>query len=468
MTRRWSRRVEALAPAVPAPDRVPDRGRARPAGLGPTVSTSPTSRGRSTPSAPSAHRADGIEHLVVFPMYKQNGSRDTCFEALICAPVARVDRRARAHALRQPEVRPGGAARLHPRLRQRVRGPVPRDGLVRRRAGRTTSVRSSATARPSACAGSPGRRPTCCGLNLPPDAALMLASPAVSAAGLHPLGPDPRPRPQPRRAAVRPVHDPPARAVLDVLAGGAALRPDRVRARLSTLERDGARSRATSSTRSCSTGCCGSRSPAARVRNYDGLGGQLLFAYLHRHGQCTGPTTSSRSSGSAVGGRRAGLHEEVAELYRPASTARSSGTGRRPTTSSPRAWRRRTGSRWAAGARDFEDVEDPRPYVDHVLDDEFPLSIFYSSLKAKLAAVTSSPGPRLRAPTTPRPSTRRCSRRSRAPTSATRRATATMRTPARAERVRGAVRRAGRGVLRVQRNRRERALAAAAAGRGRR
>ncbi len=22
----------------------------------------------------------------------------------------------------------------------------------------------------------------------------------------------------------------------------------------------------------------------ARVRNYDGLGGQLLFAYLHRHG----------------------------------------------------------------------------------------------------------------------------------------------------------------------------------------
>jgi hypothetical protein len=32
------------------------------------------------------------------------------------------------------------------------------------------------------------------------------------------------------------------------------------------------------------------------------------------------------------------------------------------------------------------EVEDPRVYVDLVLDDEFPLSIFYASLKAKLAA----------------------------------------------------------------------------------
>ena len=44
------------------------------------------------------------------------------------------------------------------------------------------------------------------------------------------------------------------------------------------------------------------------------------------------------------------------------------------------------GSRWHAPARDFTHVEDPRPYVDHVLEDEFPLSLFYTSLKAKLAA----------------------------------------------------------------------------------
>ena len=42
------------------------------------------------------------------------------------------------------------------------------------------------------------------------------------------------------------------------------------------------------------------------------------------------------------------------------------------------------GSRWAREVRDFADVEDPRPYIDEVLDDEFPLSMFYSSLKGKL------------------------------------------------------------------------------------
>ena len=45
-----------------------------------------------------------------------------------------------------------------------------------------------------------------------------------------------------------------------------------------------------------------------------------------------------------------------------------------------------SGSKWAAGARELPELADPRPYVDLVLDDEFPLSIFYSSLKTKLAA----------------------------------------------------------------------------------
>ena len=40
-----------------------------------------------------------------------------------------------------------------------------------------------------------------------------------------------------------------------------------------------------------------------------------------------------------------------------------------------------------AGVRQFTEVEDPRPYCDLVLPDEFPLSIFYSTLKTKLGAV---------------------------------------------------------------------------------
>jgi hypothetical protein len=36
--------------------------------------------------------------------------------------------------------------------------------------------------------------------------------------------------------------------------------------------------------------------------------------------------------------------------------------------------------------RDFAEIEDPRPYVDEVLPDEFPLSLFYASLQNKLVA----------------------------------------------------------------------------------
>ena len=43
-----------------------------------------------------------------------------------------------------------------------------------------------------------------------------------------------------------------------------------------------------------------------------------------------------------------------------------------------------TSSKWARDVRAFADVEDPRPYIDEVQDDEFPLSMFYSSLKGKL------------------------------------------------------------------------------------
>ena len=74
-----------------------------------------------------------------------------------------------------------------------------------------------------------------------------------------------------------------------------------------------------------------------------------------------------------------------------ASTAPSSSTGPPPTTwwqptcppQSARAGRQALAS--------FADVEDPRPYVDEVLDDEFPLSMFYTSLRAKLAPVLTRP-----------------------------------------------------------------------------
>ena len=81
---------------------------------------------------PEQGREDGRLHLAFFPMYKQNGSPDTCFETvLVRVPWPDVDRGAGGDALRQPEVRAGRARRRDARLRQRVRGPVPRAGRGR-------------------------------------------------------------------------------------------------------------------------------------------------------------------------------------------------------------------------------------------------------------------------------------------------------------------------------------------------
>ena len=95
-------------------------------------------------------------------MYKQNGSRDTCFEALIIRVpwpdwIAELER-----------TRYDNPKFVPVELLDGTRGYdsecavlFPETVSVGRAPGRTTSARSSATARPSACAGSPARRPTC-------------------------------------------------------------------------------------------------------------------------------------------------------------------------------------------------------------------------------------------------------------------------------------------------------------------
>jgi hypothetical protein len=124
----------------------------------------------------------------------------------------------------------------------------------------------------------------------------------------------------------------------------------------------------------------------SRVRNYDGLGGQLLFAYLHRHGYLHWTDNRLTIDWDRVGDGVAALRGEVEDLYRLGIDRTklqhwAAAHDLVAASVAPAA-----GSKWTAAVRDFTDVEDPRPYVDLVGDDEFPLSIFYSSLKAKLAA----------------------------------------------------------------------------------
>ncbi|MFG1960654.1 DUF6421 family protein [Nonomuraea sp. NPDC049028] len=125
-----------------------------------------------------------------------------------------------------------------------------------------------------------------------------------------------------------------------------------------------------------------------RVRNYDGLGGQLLFAYLHRNDVVRWTDNRLTVDWERVAGGVADLRGEVEKLYRD-SIDRSklahwlaayelvSGY----VEPSP-------GSTWAKGIQALP--EEQKAKVDAVLPDEFPLSMFYEALRRKLAEVVES------------------------------------------------------------------------------
>lgn len=127
-----------------------------------------------------------------------------------------------------------------------------------------------------------------------------------------------------------------------------------------------------------------------RVRNYDGLGGQLLFAWMHQHHVLH--WTDSRLS---IDWEQAAdvvieLGARIEELYwrsidRPktahwlAAYELVSGT----LTPNP-------ASVWAKGAGALPLAGPPRGLTDQVLDDEFPLSMFYEALEKKMRPVIES------------------------------------------------------------------------------
>jgi hypothetical protein len=345
---------------------------------------------------PELMRVDGIEHLVFFPMYKQNGSRDVCCEALLVRVpwpdwIAELERTRYDNPKFVPVELIDGTdgydsecAVLFPEMVS-IGDPPARPpnnfGAIfcDREAERLRRIGGAAA--------------DLLALNLPPDAARMLASPEVSelayilwdlihdrthSHGELPFDPFMIRQRAPywmysleelrcdltafceaveleRRAGGKPASGPIAFA-----------RYVRYAILLDRLL----------------------RFPIAgtRVRNYDGLGGQLLFAFLHRHGYLHWADNRLTIDWDRVGDGVAALREEIEGLYR-AGIDRTKlqhwvAAHEKISESVPPA----AGSKWAAGARELPELQDPRPYVDLVLDDEFPLSIFYSSLKAKLGS----------------------------------------------------------------------------------
>ena len=156
----------------------------------------------------------------------------------------------------------------------------------------------------------------------------------------------------PRRPAVRPVHDPPADAVLDVLAGGAALRPDGVRRGRRARGARASPSRATCSTRSSSTACSASRSRAPACATTTASAASSCSPTCTRRGyRALDRQPAERSTGSASPTASRALRERgrgaLPHRHRPLEARPLDAP---PTTSSPRYVPPADGLAWAAGA----------------------------------------------------------------------------------------------------------------------
>ena len=126
----------------------------------------------------------------------------------------------------------------------------------------------------------------------------------------------------------------------------------------------------------------------SRVRNYDGLGGQLLFAWLHQHHVLHWTDTRLTIDWDEVPDVVIALSEAIGDLYwrsidRPKTAHWLAAYDLVSSTLTPH-----PASRWAT--RDLPLTGSPRELTDAVLDDEFPLSMFYEALQKKLGPVIGS------------------------------------------------------------------------------
>jgi hypothetical protein len=336
---------------------------------------------------PERDRRDGIEHLCIFPMYKQNASPDTCFEALIVR-VPWPDWIAELERCRydNPKFLPvnlvdytsgydSECAVLFPETFSTAERPPSHFGAIfcDREAERLRRVGAAAA--------------DVLRLNLPPDAACLLASAQLSRDAYilwdlvhdrtHMRGDLPfdpfmiRQRSPYWMYALEELR-------CDLTAFGEAM----------TLEREGF-----AFARHVQYAILFDRLfrfpiTGSRVRNYDGLGGQLLFAFLHKEGYLHWTDNRLTVEWGRVAGGVGALRERIHDLYHSGIdrsklsqwiAAHDLVAAYVPPAES---------SVWAAERRDLPEVSEPKQLVDLVRDDEFPLSLFYAQLAPKLERAT--------------------------------------------------------------------------------
>lgn len=125
-----------------------------------------------------------------------------------------------------------------------------------------------------------------------------------------------------------------------------------------------------------------------RVRNYDGLAGQIIFAWLHKAGVVRWTDNTLVIDWSRVQETMDALCDEVETLYREGIDRSRLGHWLAAYEFVSSLVPPHPQSVWARGAQALP--SEPREAVDAVLPDEFPLNLFYESLRKALAPAIDS------------------------------------------------------------------------------
>ncbi|MEF2975875.1 DUF6421 family protein [Subtercola sp. YIM 133946] len=128
----------------------------------------------------------------------------------------------------------------------------------------------------------------------------------------------------------------------------------------------------------------------SRVKNYDGLGGQLLFAWLHQRHVLHWTDTSLTIDWPEVAEQVIALSDAIDDLYwrsidRPKTAHWLAAYQLVSSVVTPN-----PASVWAKGPDALPLDGPPRGLTDAVLPDEFPLSMFYEALEKKMTGVIDS------------------------------------------------------------------------------
>ncbi|MCX6372628.1 MAG: DUF6421 family protein [Actinobacteria bacterium] len=338
---------------------------------------------------PEQHRRDGAEHLVVFPMYTPNGSADTRFEALIVRTpwpefVARLEREEFDNGQFVPvqlvdytDGYDSECAVLFPETVSLAARPTNNFGAI-------FCDREASRFRRATAAGAVALR-----LDLPPDAQALVSSSclAIETYIMWDL-----------------IHD------RWHSHGELPFDPFMIRQRLPYWMYSLEELRVDLATYGSAAELARRGFPFARyvqyailfdrilrfpitgdrVRNYDGLGGQLLFAFLHQRGVLRWSDNRLTIDWERIEAEVEALRERVETLYRGGIdmsrvsywAAAHDLVAEYVTPNVASAWRRE--------ARVVSDEAEPRAWIDRVLDDEFPLSTFYLALQKKLADMAAA------------------------------------------------------------------------------